>query len=347
MAEYYRHSGRAPLAGALATAVVGVLVASILAIIYSFAIVWIPFIYLNFLLTVAFGGLTGIIVAVLGQRVKIRNSLLLIVIALAAIAVGYYVAWGADLWARAPDIVEGDVLSAWNPSLLKEYVKFFYDKGAWSIGRTADTNVSGLFLGAVWLVEAGMIFGLSAIGVLAITGDSTFCEQCDCWSTKKDGLATFALTDERDLHAALEQGDYAKLAERPILPGTSENYLQVDAYICPSCDDHCCLNVVKVTTTINDKKEREKSTTKLIDRLQLDAGGLKQFLAAATARPAPEAGPEIGPPPDEADVSGEATIGSPQTFGPPPDAAAPSPPIGSPPARSDPGGIGPPPGFPG
>jgi hypothetical protein len=322
MAEYYRHSGRAPLAGAVAATLVGIASACLLAIIYSFGIVWIPIIYLSFLLTAGFGGITGVIVALLGQRVKIRNSGVLIAIALFAAAVAYYVAWGADLWAREPAWVEGDTLSAWSPSLLAEYVEAFYKEGAWSIGRT-KTNVSGIFLAGIWLVEAAIIFGMAVLGVMVITGDSTFCEQCECWSQKKSDLAKYAHADEALLRSALEQGDFSQIAARPALAGALQNFLQVDAYVCPNCNNHCCVNVVKVTTTVNSKQEKETSTTTVVDRISLNAAEMKSFLAASLARPAPVQ--EVGPPPEPEGDS-------------PPE-------IGPPPTPPNPGGIGPPPGF--
>jgi len=73
MAEHYRHSGRAPLVGAVTAALAGIACACLLAVVYSFAIVWIPFVYLNVLLTLAFGGITGFAVAWFGQRMKIRR----------------------------------------------------------------------------------------------------------------------------------------------------------------------------------------------------------------------------------------------------------------------------------
>ncbi|HTI49518.1 MAG TPA: hypothetical protein VL475_01150, partial [Planctomycetaceae bacterium] len=83
MAQFYRHSGTAPAFGILRTFIMGAGAATFLAIIYAFAIHYIPFVYLNLLMTLGMGMVVGWVVSREAKAAKIRHGVLPALIGLA------------------------------------------------------------------------------------------------------------------------------------------------------------------------------------------------------------------------------------------------------------------------
>src|SRR5579871_968818 len=100
MAHYYRHSGIVPLGGLVQTLFAGLGAAISLGIAYSFAMVYIPIIYLNFLGTAGFGFVIGYLVKQSARAGRIRNRFVPAAIGFLSAVVGLYFAWGADMLAR-------------------------------------------------------------------------------------------------------------------------------------------------------------------------------------------------------------------------------------------------------
>ena len=57
--EVYKHSGAVPLGGALLTTFASLIATILFGVVYTYAVVWIPFIYITVLLTLALGFLIG------------------------------------------------------------------------------------------------------------------------------------------------------------------------------------------------------------------------------------------------------------------------------------------------
>ncbi|RZK26574.1 MAG: hypothetical protein EOO63_14520 [Hymenobacter sp.] len=73
MSPYYQPSNKMPLAGTLALLAGGVAAALVLALVYIYAVWYIPFIYINFILCLGFGLLLGAALAALARLGKLRN----------------------------------------------------------------------------------------------------------------------------------------------------------------------------------------------------------------------------------------------------------------------------------
>ena len=111
---------------------------------------------------------------------KIRNPVLAGAYGLIFGIVGLYFAWVVDLWARTGRI---DPV-AFQPRVLVRYIAWFYEHGLWTIsnhGGKGDT-VSGIPLGIIWLVEAGVIVGFAAIMAYKSVAEVPFCEECNEWT---------------------------------------------------------------------------------------------------------------------------------------------------------------------
>ena len=97
--QTYSHSGAVPIGGAIATMFVATAMAIVGGILYAYAFHWIPFVYINFLITLAYGIAIGAAVSIMAKRGKIRNNLFLQVAAVVAALIGLYFYWAAYLWA--------------------------------------------------------------------------------------------------------------------------------------------------------------------------------------------------------------------------------------------------------
>ena len=125
--ETYRHSGAVPLTGLLRAVATGLVVAGVLGVVYSYLVVYIPIIYINFLVTCVFGLAIGWSVGRAAKSGKIQNTFLVGWLGFVFGLAGLYVAWGADLIARI-----GLEAGPWafHPRVLLSYVQWFYENGA-------------------------------------------------------------------------------------------------------------------------------------------------------------------------------------------------------------------------
>ena len=64
--------------------------------------------------------------------------------------------------------------------------------------------------------------------------DTTFCEECECWTKKMDGLRIAAVEDSV-LTQALEEEEYALIAQQASQEINLGNYVSLIGYACPKC----------------------------------------------------------------------------------------------------------------
>jgi len=316
MSNHYRHSGTIPLAGLILMPLAGSLTAIVLGCIYSYAICYIPFIYLNLFFAIGFGMGVGMALAWAARVTQVRSATYGLLSLVISVLVGYYAAWGADVLARGALGELPSVWMAWSPRLLAIYISVFYENGFWSF--KGNTTVSGMLLAAVWLIELGALFYFAWLGVSSFFKENTFCEDCYGWSQRRNGLAVYGAGNANEVSRRLNTGDVDALSSCAPVVGGASDFLTLNAHICPTCDEHCFITLQRMTTTINKKGESTTETKTLVDRFGVDGASLKTILAAAPAPIAadpqigPPAEPQIGPPP--AGNSGGQQIGPPPGF---------------------------------
>jgi hypothetical protein len=284
MATNYRHSGVVPAAGALLVPGVGLLVALLSGSIYSLAIVSIPFVYLNIALTAIFGLAVGATIGAVGRQCNVRNTPFMIGVTLAVTAAGYYTAWAVDFLMRVRPADENGIWIAWNPEVLGRYVEFFYEQGGWTFGGHV---INDLQLGLVWLLEAAIIFGIAVYVVLEFVGNRTFCEACNRWSRHKPEAARFAPGSDDVIRVLVDLGDLSKLIALGPDSEDDDHFWRLETYLCPSCDEHCCVTVQagEVKATANGHQTKLK---KLVDRLMIDKRQLDRLAPAPELEASPE-----------------------------------------------------------
>src|SRR5436190_7466286 len=90
---FYRHSGKFGIHGPLLAILAALIVGYPLGIAYAYLIKWIPFIYLNFLITTGYGLAFGFVTMLLLQFAKVRNGIVALLTGLAVGFCAWYLSW--------------------------------------------------------------------------------------------------------------------------------------------------------------------------------------------------------------------------------------------------------------
>lgn len=255
----YSHSGTVPIGGALAAIVAGGLVATIAGVIYAYAFYWIPIVYLNFLITLVFGGVIGGSVAIAARFGKIRNNWVVAGIALVMTLWGLYVYWGAYLLALAGI---GDVgLSAFNPLVILGFAGALFEKGSWGIGK--GEPITGWFLVLFWVAEIGTILVVSLTASM-IHASVPFCESCDEWADQEKGVARLDATGDEPAWQQVLGGDLPALAEFSPAHGLAPQFVRLDLARCPRCEESRFLTINKVQMVVDKNGNPTEKEEQLI-----------------------------------------------------------------------------------
>jgi hypothetical protein len=258
--QIYKHSGAAPALGVLTALAAGLAAAIPLAFIYAYAFWYIPIIYLNVLLTLAFGAIIGGVVAKTAEWGRVRNNVLVVIIALLAGLFGLYVYWGAYFWALVGFAQIGQVgLRAFHPLGLLDLGLHLFEKGSWGLGNNND-QVTGWFLVAIWIAEACVVLGLAVV-VSLLNSDRPFCERCQAWTDAERGVARLASTGNEPAWQKVLGGELPALAEFPPSPPGAMQYVRLDLARCPRCTESRFLSIAAVSVSV-DKKGKTSETTR-------------------------------------------------------------------------------------
>lgn len=155
--------------------------------IYTYGITYIPLVYINFLLTAGYGLALGLAVGSAAKAGKLRNNFVLTSLVFIFGLLGIYVAWGVAPLARVGTEVG---LNGFHPLLMLGYMQLLYENGSWGMGD--GEPVKGVFLAAIWLLEAAVILGVAVTTARRMTVKLPFCDQCDQWTTVEEGVVHFA-----------------------------------------------------------------------------------------------------------------------------------------------------------
>lgn len=286
-AEFYKHTGAVPLPGLVMTLLVGSGVAALLGVIYSFGICKIPYIYVCFLLTGGFGVGLGFAVGWMAKLGHLRNSFVTGLLGLICGAVGLYVAWAFDPYARYSDVIPpGEILFA--PADLFAYMGAFYEEGAW--GFTNNSNVSGIFLGILWALEAVVICGCSAFFAASVITGRVYCETCRKWITTRSDAYRLAAEGVGD---AMQKGLLEDVRHLPALPRAKSDdqaYVQLDLTSCPGCEYSHYLSAKAVTHVPNKEGKLEKKEQPMMGHRVIPREDV-QLIQQLAATPAPASAP--------------------------------------------------------
>lgn len=272
-ATHYKHSGKAPIGGILLSLVAGFVAAALLGVAYAYLIFYIPFVYINFFITIGFGALLGVAVGAAAKAGKVRNNAVVAVIALIAAAVGYYIHWA--FWIAAATEVR-----SFDPNALWAFIQVLNTLGPWSIFGWTPTGGPLWF---IWGVELLMIVLLGMLAAHAMTSDP-FCEATGQWTTRTNLPRRFTpLPDD----ATIESGSAVPGMLSPV-PDDSPAYTEVSLFSAEGSELRC-VTLQGVTVEIDKDGKEDASKRVIAHQLLLDRDSfdkLQRMGETAAASPA-------------------------------------------------------------
>jgi hypothetical protein len=306
MSEFYQPSNRFSVGGLLLYVLGGVATAAVLALVYVYAVWYIPLIYVNFFATVGFGLVLGLVLSRLARAGKLRNPALAGGLALLVGLVAEYLQWGVylTLLVNTTDVDEfGSGLRQFSiasttfspdlflniisrPGAMLSVISQVSETGSWSL---FGAQVSGVVLWLVWLVEAVIVVGLPALTARS-AAKAPYSETAGEWAveeamTRRAPLFTVA----GEAAAALQSGQL-----QPLAVNSDPVFCRLKLYAAPN--DATCryASLEQVRIDIDDKGKTSEKTVDLLEYLVLTPAAYEALYASFTS-PLPEDAAEAAP----------------------------------------------------
>ena len=261
-AVYYQHSGTIGPLGPVAMTAMGLLGAVLGGAIYGIAIFHIPYVYLNALITLAFGGVVGYLVGVGATVGKVRNPSFVLWGGVLAGLVAEYAGWVSWVYAAS-----GQTALVLDPASLGAVLSRAADQGVWSLFGWTPTGVA---LYAIWFIEGVLIVGMCALVAVAQVRTRPFCEDCSRWMVRTTKLPRLqAIADPVLLKHHLEQANYALLESLGPAEEDAPAYTRLSLAACPSCDSEHYLTVKAVQVKTDRKGETSEDEDVVVENLAL------------------------------------------------------------------------------
>lgn len=258
--NYYKHSGKIGPLGPIYMIVFGVLAALVLGAIYGYAIFYIPFIYLNFFITLFFGAIVGYAIGLGGKMGKVRNSSLMLLFGFVLGVIAEYVGWVS--WILAFSEQEAFLL---NPTHMSNVLSLVAEGGAWTIFGWTPKGTS-LYL--IWLIEAVMIIGASTLVSWSVISAVPYCEPCGKWVENKYAFSPVSSIENVDtLKSQLESGDFSSLQALEKLDSPANASTLVEVFHCDGCNKNFYLTVKSVVVSVDSDNKEKKEETTVIENL--------------------------------------------------------------------------------
>jgi hypothetical protein len=288
MSPYYKPSNKMPLPGILALLAGGIVAALGLALVYIYAVWYIPFVYINFFICLGFGLVLGAVLAVLVRLGKLRSPWAVGALALLVGLVAVYLQWSAYLTLLFNSETTGtgkdaDTATSFSISLFLDImthpaamwlaIQKINETGTWTL---KGSTPSGVFLAVIWVIEAVIILGGTYLMAKA-QATEPFSETSNEWATEET-LAhplTFA-QDAATTRTALETGQFHHLT--PHTSAEAEDpFARLKLHSAPN--DHNCryLTLENVTTTIDKKGKASQSTTTVVQHLAISPAAFEEL----------------------------------------------------------------------
>ncbi len=190
--HYYKESGIAPPLNVALVMTCGLLIILFVSYFYSLIITYIPIVYLNFLIVMAYGFVISFTSKIFNTIFKIRNRRKSIGITIILAVFGIYFQWTSFLF-----VISNEPFSLF---MIFEHLDFFFSillrpdlvvlnmleinkVGLWSLGFSG-INATGIFLWIIWLAEA-VIIAFTAYKSFVSFEEIPFSERDDSWFNKE------------------------------------------------------------------------------------------------------------------------------------------------------------------
>lgn len=297
---YYEPSKKMPLGGIGLLLVGGVIAAAALALVYIYAVWYIPFVYVNFILCIGFGVLLGAALAQLVRLGKLRNPGAVGLLALGLGLVAVYLEWAVYLTLLLNSETTGtgsnaDTTTSFSfstlvglllsPGLMLDAMKELNATGSWSL---KGATPSGIFLALIWLMEAAVIVG-GAYLLAHSQATEPFSEVSQEWADEETLAHPVGYAhDPNTTRSALETGQFQHLAPYAGQEG-EDKFARVQLHCAPN--DPAChyLTLQNVSRTLDKKGKPTEATTTVVKHLAISQATYRELKKRFGQPPAPTA----------------------------------------------------------
>jgi len=258
---YYKHSGKFSVGGGIYALALGSVILCVGAFVYAYLILYLPFVYINALITAGFGMAVGFTCATLLKRKKVRSDAVAVGLTLLLTAIIYYFGWATWVWALArrtdtPPGFEALIGLLVFPQFLWEAIRAINAEGAWTLRGSA---VTGWALWAVWAAEFGMIFGISLWTAYKTMDEEPFCETCEEWGKKKERVLEAVAADLNEFKRRVEAKDWKYVESGGAPKAEHMEFQRIDVFSCEKCGVFHTLDATTVKVKIDSGKRKEET----------------------------------------------------------------------------------------
>ncbi len=281
-ARYYRHTGKASFLGVAVPLVVGSLLAIGLGWLNVFAMHWVDYIFLVPLIPFLFGGIVGLLMALMVHVGHVRGRLLTSTLLLLVTFVGYYAAWYWHLYRQVGPTMTpsfANFVSLGRPDIMRSLMQFFSDEGTWFIGRGSTRPIRGTIVWVSWLLELIAYFGMAFLAARFALEKRIYCEQCADWCEPAEPLMRVRTDDRETATSRLEQLDAGYIRDLADGPDP-DHYWSLQCEACSKCEAFATLSLIDVRVRYNSTGNASVKRKPIVNRLVVEGDQLKHFLAS-------------------------------------------------------------------
>lgn len=222
MENYYKPSGKFSSIFILYFLLAVAIPFPILGLIYAYCIWYIPFVYINFFITIGFGFMVGFIISeFVIKKGKVRNPLLGVFIGVAGGLLALYFHWAIwiDLVINAGEsygskrigitVSNIDFLQTFSlifrPDLVFQFMGEINEYGTWGI---RGATVTGTFLWIIWLTELIIVIAVSGF-LPYLEAKKPFSESTNSWYEEMVLPAFSYIENKQQIIASITQSNHA------------------------------------------------------------------------------------------------------------------------------------------
>ncbi len=278
---YYQPSGKISALPAIVGIVGIILTGIVLGFVYTYAVWYIPFIYVNFFLTLGAGLGAAFAIKQLIRLLKSRSGKYNMALGLLAGLVLIYTNWAVwvDLVVNSQNSynlgnnrigitvssssIDNLMILFTHPSLIWDLAWKINDVGTWGI---RGATISGGFLTVIWVIEALMLLGVSFISGWGADMEP-FDESTNQWAEKQEAQSNFAfIVNPEEFKSELEARHYQLLQNLPVKSPDSIDFSEITAHYIATGD-------VFYLSIVNKKGKYDKE-----GKLEHDSSTVVQFI---------------------------------------------------------------------
>lgn len=288
--DTYRPSGKFSLSGVVLSLGAALAAGLPLGLAYGYLLNWIPFVYINMLITVAYGGLFGWITMSIMKAARVRHPGIAAVCGTATGLIALYFDWNGHIHALFED-------AAWfyPPDQILGAMAWLYEHGSW--GMKDGGNVTGIFLGIVWVAEAACIVLPAAWLPYVFVRDTPYCEKSRCWLDEEKKIDTLEPFTDASQLARLKSGDIMPVVDAKPRAEGAPAYSRLLLKRSAKCPVFCTLRVQDISISFDKKGNASERVTDHTGDLILPASMFDLVVKFEEFKPTtPAAGPVPVPP---------------------------------------------------